>query len=359
MNTPSSLLLTFAEHDHRICFAIKLSDRNFVYLNPAFEKFFHLKAEDARLDTLLDMVHPDDVNFLRSTYAELKPGEFQDSVEFRMIMPGNEERIFRLITYLQGNKESDGILTGYMEDVTIFKAHERKLDDLSNKKNAILNILSHDLAGPLGAIQNYTYLLSKKTNGVADEQVHKMISGIEQIAKRSTTMIQQFIKNEFLESTGVDVFKTRVDLVEKVSFFFTDYFGAQDVVNKNFEFSSSSPKMFAEIDEPKFMQVINNLVSNALKFTPDGGTISVYLEEKEATILIRISDTGIGIPKQFHPVLFEKFSKARRPGLRGEPTIGLGMSIIKTIVEWHQGKIWFESEENKGTTFYIEIPKMD
>ncbi len=359
MNTPSSLLLTFAEHDHRICFAIRLSDRKFVYLNPAFEKFFHVKAADAQLDTLLEMVHPDDINFLKSAYVQLRSGEFLDSVEFRMILPDGEEYNFRLIIYLQGEKESDGILTGYMEDVTQFKAHERKLDDLSNKKNAILNILSHDLAGPLGAIQNYTYLLSKKTTGIADEQITKMISGIEQIAKRSTTMIQQFIKNEFLESTGVDVFKTRVDLVEKINAFFTDYFGVQDTINKNFELKSSSPKMFAEIDEPKFMQVINNLISNSLKFTPDGGTISVYLEEKEATILIRISDTGIGIPKEFHNVIFEKFSKARRPGLRGEPTVGLGMSIIKTIVEWHQGKIWLESEENKGTTFFIEIPKVD
>lgn len=358
MNTPSSLLLTFAEHDHRICFAIKLSDRKFMYLNPAFEKFFHLKAEDAQLDVLLEWVHPDDIDFLKSAYAQLNPGEFQDHVEFRMILPDDKEYTFRLITYLQGNKES-GILTGYMEDVTLFKAHERKLDDLSNKKNAILNILSHDLAGPLGAIQNYTYLLSKKTNGVADEQVSKMISGIEQIAKRSTTMIQQFIKNEFLESTGVDVFKTRVNLVEKIDAFFTDYFDAQEMVNKKFEFTSSSPKMFAEVDEPKFMQVINNLVSNALKFTPDGGTIAVHLEEKETTILLRISDTGIGIPQQFHNILFDKFSKARRPGLRGEPTVGLGMSIIKTIVEWHQGKIWFESEEHKGTTFYIEIPKVE
>jgi two-component system sensor histidine kinase VicK len=359
MNSPSSLLLTFAEHEQRICFALKLSDKQFIYLNPAFEKFFQIKATEAMPEALIAMVHPEDKKFLASLYEKLKPGEFQDNVEFRMILPGNKEHHLRLITYLKGDKESDGILTGYLEDVTLFKAHEKKLDDLSNKKNAILNILSHDLAGPLGAIQNYTYLLSKKTAGFSDEQVAKMISGIEQIAKRSTTMIQQFIKNEFVESIGVDLFKTRVNLVEKIGFFFTDYFGAQDIVDKNFEFTSSSPIMFAEIDEPKFMQVINNLISNALKFTPEGGTISLNLEEKEQTILISVSDTGIGIPKEYQPVLFDKFSKARRPGLRGEPTIGLGMSIIKTIVEWHQGKIWFESEEQKGTTFYIEIAKVD
>ena len=67
-------------------------------------------------------------------------------------------------------------------------------------------------------------------------------------------------------------------------------------------------------------------------------------------------DTGVGIPEKFHEKLFEKFSTARRTGLKGEPSVGLGMSIIKTIIEWHEGKIWFESQQNKGTTFYIEIP---
>jgi two-component system sensor histidine kinase VicK len=66
---------------------------------------------------------------------------------------------------------------------------------------------------------------------------------------------------------------------------------------------------------------------------------------------------GIGIPEKYHATLFDKFTKARRPGLRQEPSIGLGMSIIKTIIEWHQGWIWFESQEDKGSVFYVEIPK--
>jgi two-component system sensor histidine kinase VicK len=83
------------------------------------------------------------------------------------------------------------------------------------------------------------------------------------------------------------------------------------------------------------------------------------VEDKEdrGTVLIWVADNGIGIPKKYHASLFDKFTKARRPGLREEPTVGLGMSIIKTIVEWHKGKIWFESEEDKGTTFYVEIPR--
>ncbi|MCC9136654.1 sensor histidine kinase [Pontibacter silvestris] len=106
------------------------------------------------------------------------------------------------------------------------------------------------------------------------------------------------------------------------------------------------------------MQAINNLLSNAIKFTPDGGEITLALEEKEETVLFKISDTGIGIPEKYHATLFDKFTRARRLGIKDEPSVGLGMSIIKTIVEWHQGQIWFESQEDKGTTSYIEVPKV-
>jgi two-component system sensor histidine kinase VicK len=111
------------------------------------------------------------------------------------------------------------------------------------------------------------------------------------------------------------------------------------------------------LDDNKFMQVINNLISNAIKFTPDGGEITVALEEKEESVLIKVADTGIGFLEKYHATLFEKFTQTRRTGIKGEPSVGLGMSIVKTIVEWHQGKIWFESQEDKGTTFYIELPK--
>jgi two-component system sensor histidine kinase VicK len=357
MNNPSSLLLTFAEHDPRICFAIQLNNKKFLYLNPAFERFFQIKKEEADLDLIFSYVHPDDQEYVRAAYHAFKPGEFSDGLDFRMLLPDNKQYYLRLIAYLNVRSGEKASITGYVEDVTTFKEHERRLDELSNKKNAILNILSHDLSGPLGAIQNYTYLLSRNQVVVENEQVGKMISAIEKISKRSTNLIQQFVRNEFLESSGVDVFKTRVNLVEKFGSFMDDYYGVQDDISKNFEFNYSSDQIYAEIDETKFAQVINNLISNALKFTPDHGTISLDLKETDERVLITVSDTGVGIPEEFQANLFDKFSKARRPGLRGEPSVGLGMSIIKTIVDWHNGKIWFESKVDSGTTFYIQIPK--
>ena len=102
-----------------------------------------------------------------------------------------------------------------------------------------------------------------------------------------------------------------------------------------------------------------NLVSNALKFTPDAGYVSVVVEPAPGSVRIHVRDNGVGIPLDLQSLLFEPFTKARRPGLRGEPTTGLGLVLCKTIVEWHHGTIEVVSIEGEGTTFTVEIPQSD
>ena len=174
-------------------------------------------------------------------------------------------------------------------------------------------------------------------------------------------LIQDFMKQEFLESINIELIKRRVDLVQTIRESIEEYQLTEEKTGKTFRFRTSSEPIYMYLDDYKFMQAINNLISNAIKFTPDGGEIVVDVEdkekEKEKAVLITIADTGIGIPEKYHATLFEKFTRARRTGIKGEPSVGLGMSIVKTIVEWHQGKIWFQSQENKGTTFYLEVPK--
>ena len=125
---------------------------------------------------------------------------------------------------------------------------------------------------------------------------------------------------------------------------------------KHFSFQHSQPTLYVEIDNNKFLQVINNLMSNAIKFTNEGGRITVGLAQHPNHVLVTVADDGVGIPAHLLPVLFDRFTPARRPDLHGEKTTGLAMHIIETIVRLHQGRIWVESEENVGTTFYIQLP---
>jgi two-component system sensor histidine kinase VicK len=354
MSDPAKLLYDLAEHDSRIYCAFDISNNTYVYSNAAFQAFFQMGPEQATPRLLFEMVHPEDQNYLRDVFKSMKPGDFRENLEFRF-MAHDRIRYLRLSMVLTAFEAGKRTITGYIDDITGFRDSLDTMEALSSKKNAVLNILSHDLAGPLGSISNYSYMLSMKADP-ADELTLKMINSIQSISKRCIRLIQEFVKLEFIEASASDLVKTRYNLVDRVSAFMQDYLQHEVQLKKNIRFICDAPPIFAEIDEYKFMQVINNLISNALKFTPDDGLIEVKLSKVDGMAQIEVRDSGIGIPEKFHSTLFDKFSAARRPGIKGETSVGLGMSIIKTIVEWHNGRIWFESKVGEGTTFYVQIP---
>jgi two-component system sensor histidine kinase VicK len=347
--------LYLAERSSELFFIFDLTKDEFTYMNPSCMAFFNLESIGVRPRFLLHMIHPEDQRYILSKLKACIDGQLVADVEFR-VKRGENERWLKITPHLL-KEEGESLLIGQAEDITAIKANTEILNNHNNKKNSILTILAHDLAGPIGTIGNLTTLLSRETAKFEDPSVERYIGMISKISKSSIQLIRDFLDQEFLESVGVKLVKTRMDLIKKISVTIENYFETQKDLKIQFSCHSNKEHVFVEIDEDKFMQVINNLISNALKFTPDGGNINIYIKENRKDVLVSVEDSGIGIPEKYHATLFDKFSSARRSGLRGEDSTGLGMSIIKTIVEWHSGKIWFESQENKGTTFFIQLPK--
>jgi two-component system sensor histidine kinase VicK len=340
----------------QVVFIYDIASNRFSYLNNAFEKVWR-KTRKSILDKpagLLKTIHPEDKQHVQQIYQELLEGVILKETEFRIQL---RDHTVRWVCVKPRLLEEEQVIVGYANDITAQKDYNDYLKKFTDKKNSILNILSHDLAAPLGMINNLARMLETDLQSSANPDIPHLISLIERNSRQGMTLIQEFIKQEFLESTGTDLIKRRVDLVQAIKESMEEYQQTQQLTGKTFHYISSNDTIYLNLDDNKFTQVINNLISNAIKFTPDGGEITVTLEEKETSVLIKIADTGIGIPGKYHATLFDKFTKARRPGIKGEPSVGLGMSIIKTIVEWHQGHIWFESQENEGTCFYIELPK--
>ena len=248
------------------------------------------------------------------------------------------------------------LLSGTVQDVTLEQEYLRNADKYMAKKNTTLEILSHDLAGPFNMLQQLATVLDEKTQALDDPLVRKLIGVMEDTCRDSVNLIRDFVDGEFMDSASVDLKRIRVDLVQNIRQVVDTYQQGEHLVAKHFSFEHSQPTMYVEIDNNKFLQVVNNLMSNAIKFTREGGRIAVGLAQHPDYVLVTVADDGIGIPAHLLPVLFDRFTPARRPGLRGEKTTGLGMHIIETIVRLHQGRIWVESQENVGTTFYIQLP---
>lgn len=348
--------LALAELSEQAIFSFDVNLNKFIYVNPSFRKHVQLDGDLIPNSSINLLFHPEDAEFVKGSYQELIEKEDKKRVEFRLIMPDKTVKTVRVQAFNTLTDDKRQIITGIMEDITAFKEHSDTLNKFSNKKNTILNILSHDILGPLGTIQNLSTMVNRKVSISEDQELYRFVNSIKRISNNTITLIRNLLDQEFLETADAKLVLRRTNIVDAFKATIQGYKDSEDSLKRTFNFSVSRDPILVDIDETKLLQVLSNLISNAIKFTHENGVIEISIEEEEKTLLIKVSDDGIGIPKQHHASLFDKFTVARRPGLQGEPSHGLGMSIIKAIVEWHHGSIWFESEEDVGTTFYIRIP---
>lgn len=126
--------------------------------------------------------------------------------------------------------------------------------------------------------------------------------------------------------------------------------------NVTFERRLPDHSAFVEIDEDKLTQVLDNIISNALKYSPEGGKVTFSIEEKDEFIIVSVSDQGVGIPKENIDQIFERFYRVDKARTRKLGGTGLGLAIAKEMVEAHGGKIWAMSKEGKGTTISFSLP---
>jgi two-component system sensor histidine kinase VicK len=329
------------------------------YIGAAFQKIWDRPAKNYKDEPslLLESIHPEDkiyvIDFLSRSYSSEKPGK----IEFRILLNEHTKRYILLKVMPLINEAKQKLFVGIVTDITVTKSNILYAEKINARKNSTLEVLAHDLKTPLGMINMMATAIQQYPKIKGDDTISHYVDLIQKLCERNIKLIRDLVNQEFLESAEVDLRKERADIVFGITDVIENYKKSSDVLLKQFKISSTAKKIYLQFDTLKLMQVFNNLISNAIKFTYDNGIIDVDITDKEQNVMIRIRDNGIGIPEEFHDVLFEKFTPARRTGLKGEKPVGLGMSIIKTIVELHGGKIWFESQVDAGSTFYITIPK--
>ena len=356
MDKAANSCLALAELSKHGIFSFDVESKKFDYCNPSFRQYVQVEDDAIAEPVISLLIHPDDEAFVRQNYRNLLKSNKKKTLEFRLILADQSIRSVRVEAFNTKTADKRQVITGIMEDFTAYKAHNDTLNKFSNKKNSLLNILSHDILGPLGTIQNLSAIINRKFINQENQEMSRFINSIEKISKSSIAMVRNLLTQEFLETAEAELVKRRTDIVAALKAMVEQYQASDEVTSRTFIFSSSSDTILIQVDESKLLQAINNLIANAIKFTEESGRMEISIEEEQDSVLFRLSDNGIGIPEVYQSTLFEKFSAARRPGLHGEPSHGLGMSIVKTIVEWHHGEIWFESKEQVGTTFYIRIP---
>lgn len=227
------------------------------------------------------------------------------------------------------------------------------LERADEEKDRILKAVSHDMRSPINSSLALVDLLSSESDNLTEEQVEYMkllkVSGENALNLTKDLLEVATLSNEKLEKDLTNItaqLRDRVKLLE---------FKAAEK-KQTIQLHLPENHISANVNIEKLLRVVSNLTNNAMKFSPTGSAIHVLLESDATYFTIKVKDNGIGIPDSMKSKVFDLFSEAKRYGTSGEQPYGLGLSICKQIVEAHDGKIWFESEEGKGTTFFVQIP---
>jgi signal transduction histidine kinase len=234
-----------------------------------------------------------------------------------------------------------------MRDVTHFK-------ELDTMKSEFVATVSHDLRSPLTLMRGYATMLEMvgELNEQQQGYVKKIISGVENMSR---------LVNNLLDLGRIDLgvglqveHVTVLDIIERVTSAL-QLQANQKNIQLSVELSKDMPNA-VEADQALLHQAVYNLVENAIKYTPDNGRVTVRTSSQPGYLIFAVEDSGIGIPADDLPRLFEKFYRGKQREARAQHGSGLGLAIVHSIAESHGGRVWVDSVVGKGSTFHLQIP---
>ncbi|MBV7272974.1 sensor histidine kinase [Clostridium sp. PL3] len=235
-----------------------------------------------------------------------------------------------------------------------FNKKINKAEEYNNQKSQFLATISHELKTPLNIIFSCVQLVEREpTKDKSFIKYHKMI---RQNSFRLLRLINNFIDINKIEVNNLTlnlINDNIIKVIEDITISVVEYTNLKKI---ELIFDTEVEEKYMAFDPDKVERIILNLLSNAIKFTDQGGSITVTVYDKVESIIVSVKDTGIGIPKEMHERVFERFVQVDGTLRRSAEGSGIGLSLVKSLVELHNGKISVFSELDKGSEFLIELP---
>lgn len=316
-------------------------------INSTAQRLLNLDRETATQMSILDILDGENPY----TYSELLSKTPEIHLSRR---DTNDEFVTLRVNFALIRKESGFIsgLVAVLHDATEQEKEERE-------RRLFVSNVSHELRTPLTSVKSYLEALD---DGALNEEI---APNFIKVSLDETNRMMRMI-SDLLALSRIDNKSTQLN-VEMTNFtafmtYILNRFGQiknqETNPGKSYEIIRDYPvnSIWVEIDTDKMTQVIDNILNNAIKYSPDGGKITVSMKTTDTQLIVSISDQGLGIPKKDLPLIFDRFYRVDKARSRAQGGTGLGLSIAKEIVKQHNGFIWAKSEYGKGSTFTIVLP---
>ena len=254
----------------------------------------------------------------------------------------------KLTTLRDRDGHLNGVLT-LLQDITQFK-------ELDRMKSEFIATVSHEFRTPVTSINMSVDILNQEILGPLTERQKELVTSAKEDCYRLTKLARELLQLAKIESGRIQLHEEELHLGEVV---------ASSVRSLLLQFQEKNVRLVVDVpqdlpplraDEQQISWVITNLVTNALKYTPRGGTVTVSGLRHDDGLCLEVRDTGVGIPREFLGKVFDKFVQVKQTSDTTPGSVGLGLAIAKEIVEMYGGHIWVESEVDKGSTFAFVLP---
>jgi PAS domain S-box-containing protein len=358
--------------------AVSSLDGSLIETNAKCAEILGYTRDELRGRTFLDITHPEDVGASRRAMQQLLEGSISaQTFEKRYIRKdGSEMWSWTTVTLLEDAEGQPLRFIGVIEDIGVRKREERALQDearirktlldseraarnaaerMSEMKGDFLATLSHELRTPLNAIVGWAQILRTRPSNA--EQLAKGLETIERNARVQAQLIEDLLDMSRITSGKLRLNIQRLHPASVVEAAIETVRTAADAKGIRLEQFIDPAAGPISGDPGRLQQVMWNLLSNAIKFTPRGGKVQILLQRVNSHVELSVADTGCGVKAEFMPHLFERFRQGDNPTTRHHGGLGLGLSIVKSLVELHGGSVTATSAgENQGTTVTVVLP---
>jgi PAS domain S-box-containing protein len=230
--------------------------------------------------------------------------------------------------------------------------------EVDRMKSEFISLASHQLRTPLSAIKTYSHMLSDGFMGKLNPPQRKALNTIIGASNRMNELISTLLNITRIESGTIAVTPKLQSMAKTIDELMPELSLMANSKSVNLSFETRGKASATIKTDPLIVkEIVTNLASNAIKYTPEGGDVKIILKPRRTNILIQVSDSGWGIPKEFQDQVFSKFFRAQNIVKRETTGTGLGLYLVKGLVDALGGDIWFESNEDEGTTFFFTLPR--